>query len=71
MKIKFVNKIPQWIFSSDVAAYHPFTKTIYIRNNLGRRVIPVLLHELCHWFIHIFLGNNGKLHNIIDKKIVH
>lgn len=66
--IKFVNEIPQWIISSNIAAYHPYSKTIYIRNNLGFKTIPILLHELSHWFIHIFLNNNQKLHNKIDKK---
>ena len=67
MKIKFVNEIPQWIISSDVAAYHPASKTIWIRNNLGWKTIPTLLHELTHWFIHKFLGNNEKLHSEADK----
>ena len=69
MKIKFVNEIPQWIISSDIAAYHPASKTIWIRNNLGWKTIPTLLHELTHWFIHKFLGNNEKLHNKLDRKI--
>ena len=66
--IKFVDEIPQWIISSDIAAYHPHTKTIWIRNNLGLKTIPILLHELTHWFIHVFLNNNVKYHNKIDKK---
>jgi len=68
MEIKFVNEIPQWIISSDVAAYHPASKTIWIRNNLGWKTIPTLLHELTHWFIHKFLGNNEKLHSEADKR---
>jgi hypothetical protein len=68
MKIKFVKEIPQWITSSDIAAYHPWTKTIWIRNNLGWKTIPILLHELSHWFIHKFLKNKEKLHNKIDEK---
>lgn len=68
MKIKFVNEIPQWIISSDIAAYHPATKTIWIRNNLGWKTIPALIHELTHWFIHKFLGNSEKLHNKLDGK---
>ena len=67
-KVKFVDEIPQWIISSDIAAYHPHTKTIWIRNNLGLKTIPILLHELTHWFIHVFLNNNVKYHNKIDKK---
>lgn len=68
MHIKFVKEIPQWIISSDIAAYHPFSKKIWIRNNLGIKTIPVLLHEFMHYFIHIFLNNNINYHNFIDKK---
>lgn len=67
-KIKFVNEIPQWIINSNIAAYHPFSKTIWIRNNLGLRTIPVLIHEITHWFIHVCLENNINLHNKLDKK---
>ena len=66
--IKFVKEIPQWIISSYVAAYHPYSKTIWIRSNLGLKTIPTLIHELTHWFIHVFLKNNNKFHNKIDKK---
>ena len=66
--IKFVREIPQWIISSDTAAYHPFSKTLCIRNNLGWRTIPILFHELQHWFIYVFLKNNKNFHNKIDKK---
>jgi len=68
MKINFVEKIPQWIISSDIAAYHPKSRTIWIRNDLGWRTIPVLYHELQHWFIDKFLNNNEKYHNKIDNK---
>lgn len=67
MKIKFVDEMPQWIIESDIAAYHPHSKTIYMRKNLKWKTIPILFHELQHWFIHIFLRNNKKLHNKIDK----
>ena len=68
-KVKFVDEIPQWIISSDIAAYHPYTKTIWIRNNLWwKKTILILLHELTHWFIHVFLNNNELYHNKIDKK---
>jgi len=68
-KVKFVDEIPQWIISSDIAAYHPYTKTIWIRNKLGwGKTILILLHELTHWFIHVFLNNNELYHNKIDKK---
>jgi hypothetical protein len=68
-KVKFVDEIPQWIISSDIAAYHPYTKTIWIRNKLGwGKTILILLHELTHWFIDVFLNNSEKYHNKIDKK---
>lgn len=68
LKINFVDEIPQWIISSDIAAYHPSERTIWIRNDLGLRTIPTLFHELKHYFIDIFLKNNVKYHNYIDKK---
>lgn len=67
MKIKFVKELPQWIISSDVAAYHPHSKTIWIRNNLGWATIGVLFHELQHWFIDKFRQNNEALHNKLDE----
>jgi len=63
LHIKFVDELPQWIISSDIAAYHPASKTIWIRNNLGLKTIPILYHEFMHFFIHIFLKNNDKYHN--------
>lgn len=66
--IKFVKEIPQWIISSDTAAYHPHSKTIWIRNDLGLKTIPILFHELQHWFIHMFLHNKKMYHNKIDTK---
>jgi hypothetical protein len=68
MKINFVSEIPQWIISSDIAAYHPHSRTIWIRNDLGWKTIPTLCHELCHWFIDKFLGNNPNLHDKLDGK---
>ena len=69
MKINFVNEIPQWIISSNVAAYHPESKTIWIRNDLGWKTFPILIHELTHWFIHKYLGNSEKLHNKLDGRV--
>jgi len=43
------DELPQWIISSDRAAYHPFANTIYIRNDLG---MTTLVHEYCHWLFH-------------------
>jgi len=71
MKIKFINELPQFIISSDIAAYHPHSKTIWIKNDLRLlRTISVLIHEISHWFIHKFLNNNEKYHNMLDRKNV-
>lgn len=59
MKIKKVKEIPQWIISSDKAAYHPHTNTIYITK---LRYLP---HELIHWLACKL--NCDYLHKIIDK----
>lgn len=68
VKINFVDEIPQWIISSNIAAYQPAEKTIWVRNNLGIRTIPVLFHEFLHYLIHILFNNNEKYHNFIDGK---
>lgn len=39
-------ELPQWITSSDTAAFHPASNTIYIREDQGLRV---LAHEYGHW----------------------
>ena len=68
LKIKFVEELPQWIISSETAAYHPASKTIWIRKHLGFKLMPIMFHEFQHYFIDIFLNNNEKYHNFIDKK---
>jgi len=66
--VKFVDELPQWITSSDVGAYHPFSKTIWIRTKLGvKRTIIVFIHEMCHWIIDIIFNNDEKLHNKLDE----
>ncbi|MPL90929.1 hypothetical protein SDC9_36987 [bioreactor metagenome] len=35
---------------------------------LNGKTILILLHELTHWFIDVFLNNSEKYHNKIDKK---
>lgn len=58
-------ELPQWILSSDIAAYHPFTSTIHLRRNRGIKIIADFFHELCH---HIFeLFNLKKYHIIFDR----
>lgn len=75
LKIKLHNELPQWIISSDIAAYHPFTKTIHIRKKLGiRKTISVLIHELLHFLIEE-IGQkmsrqdlSNKTHSWIDRR---
>lgn len=60
MKIIFCDEIPQWIISSDKAAYHPYSKTIYTTR---WKYLP---HELLHWFFDLVGFKVG--HEIIDKR---
>jgi hypothetical protein len=53
MRIIFCDEIPQHIIASDIAAYHPHSRTIYVRRRLGFwRTVWVLGHELKHCLIH-------------------
>lgn len=67
MRIQFHRELPQWITNSDIAAYHPASRTIHLRRDLGWRLIPVLAHELTHWAIHM-LGLPETLHKRLDRK---
>ena len=66
MRVRFHNALPQWIVSSDVAAYHPDSRTIHIRRGLGSRLPMVMVHELTHWAIHI-LHLPETLHHRLDS----
>jgi hypothetical protein len=63
MKVKICNELPQWIISSDKAAYHPYTKTIYIKDGCMRYIF----HELGNWLIDSFLMNKDKYHKMWDR----
>ena len=67
LRIVFHPELPQWITSSDVAAYHPATRTIHMRRGLGMGSAMVLVHELAHWAIHT-LGLPEALHKRIDNQ---
>ena len=57
-RVEFHDELPQWITSSDEAAYGPWTRTIYIAT-CGRSkfsIIGSLLHELGHHLIEIAVG---------------
>lgn len=60
-KIKVRKELPQWIISSDVAAYHPASNTIYIRRGAGMRT---LFHELGHWLACLY--EIQALHDWLD-----
>lgn len=45
-KVIVCDELPQWITSSDKAAFHPFGNAIYIRSDQG---LHELLHEYGHW----------------------
>jgi hypothetical protein len=45
--VRRYRSLPQWITSSDRAAYHPAGNTIYLRHDQGFRT---LMHEYGHWF---------------------
>ena len=62
MKIKFVREIPQWIISSDTAAYHPTSNTIYC---IWWKPW-FLCHELLHYLGHRLGGNSHWLHCWLD-----
>lgn len=66
LHIQFHSELPQWIISSDIAAYHPFSRTIHIRRGLGWKIIPVMAHELTHWAIHL-LHLPETLHRKLDR----
>jgi len=63
LSIKFVKELPQWIISSDKAAYHPASNTIYIRQDMWW----LIFHELGHWIIYKFLGDHW-FHKWLDSK---
>ena len=67
LHIRTHSSLPQWITSSDIAAYHPESRTIHLRRGLGWKLIPVLGHELTHYAIDI-LGLPKTLHQRIDRR---
>ena len=63
LRIRIHAELPQWITSSDRAAYHPATRTIHIKRSCLS--VRVVLHELCHWFIHC-AGLPERFHRALD-----
>jgi hypothetical protein len=64
-KLHIVEKLPRWITSTDVAAYHPATCTIWIATGKNLSVFrtgKLFLHELGHHIIHLMhLGHNVQM----------
>ena len=69
-RLRIVDKLPQWITSSDKAAYHPWTGTIWIATSQCKSrwdFLKSLGHELGHHLIEILVpkpdgscgGTNG------------
>ena len=65
LRIRVHNELPQWITSSDRAAYHPASRTIHFKRSCIN--VRVVLHELCHWFIHFF-HLPERFHHELDKE---
>ncbi len=65
LKIKFVNAIPQWIIESDIAAYHQFSNTIYVRKDKWWKIF----HELGHWIGHKLGGKEHWIHKLLDRRL--
>jgi len=59
-KIEICAVLPQWIISSDKAAYHPWTRTIWLTS------WKYLLHEFGHYLFNI-LGLPGG-HKWLDRQ---
>ncbi len=62
-RIIICSELPQWIISSDIAAYHPASNVIYLRR--GRRMIVNLVHEILHHLIEV-ATRSVKLHRLYD-----
>ena len=58
-----LDELPQWITSSDKAAFHPAGNAIYIRKDQCTRV---LLHEYAHWAA--WMLNCNWFHQWLDGK---
>lgn len=68
LKIYFCDELPQWILNSSTGAYHPHSKTIYIRRGFPFfDTVKILLHELLHWLIDV-LHCPSSWQYWIDKK---
>lgn len=61
-KIFFVAELPDWIMSSENAAYHPYTNQIWIRRDHWWLIV----HELIHWVAHKIGGTQSRIHKWLD-----
>lgn len=62
-RLMVVDEIPRWIIASDVAAYTPNDRTIWIRRGAGRAsFLGSLLHEIGHHAIDLLGGGPRAQH---------
>ena len=67
-KILLVREIPDWIISSDTAAYQPYTTTIWLKRRNPFGMARNLFHELSH-HLGCLLGW-PSIHKWLDKEKV-
>ena len=67
--IQIVDELPQWIISSDIAAYHPWSRTIWLKRRSFCRMTISLIHELVHHLIEV-LGGGPHIHRSYDRLCV-
>lgn len=67
LRIKLCDFIPPQFTSSDVACYHPKTRTIWVIRRLPRaQLLWTPVHELGHWLIDLAGAGEGP-HNRYDR----
>ena len=64
--LNIVDGLHQWIISSDIAAYHPSSQTIWLKRQGSWRMLFNLSHERGHHVIHI-LGGNVSIQKLHEK----
>ena len=65
-ELQIVDELPQWIISSDIAAYQPWTRTIWIQRRSLLRMLWCLVHEAGHHIIEVF-GGGRKAQEAYDR----
>jgi len=55
-RLRIVDELPQWIIGSGLAAYQPWTRTIWIKRLSFGTMAWYLLHETIHHVIEVLGG---------------